>query len=179
MISLAKLGKVKKPRGTPMSSSNSVGVKVGDAAPDFSLPNQWGQVVRLNDIIGKNNIVLYFYPKDNTPGCSREAAAFRENHRIFRDLETVVLGISTASVESHCAFSTSHDLPFFLLSDADGRVRKQYGIKPTLGLIPGRVTYVIDKQGVVRYIVSSQLHPREHAEQSLWAVNALRQGDKI
>jgi peroxiredoxin Q/BCP len=176
---LSRLGKAIKLRGTRTSSAQPGGVKLGDSAPDFSLPNQWGQVVRLKDIIGKNNIVLYFYPRDNTPGCSREAAAFRENHKIFRDLEAIVLGISTGSIESHCAFSTSHDIPFYLLSDADGRVSKQYGVKPTLWLTPGRVTYVIDKEGFVRYIVSSQLHPRKHVDGSLWAVNALRQGDKI
>ena len=179
MTLLSKLGKAIKLIGTRMSSAQPGRVKVGDTPPDFSLPNQWGEVIGLKDLIGKKNIVLYFYPKDNTPGCSREAAAFRENHKIFRDLEAIVLGISTGSIESHCAFSTSHDIPFYLLSDAGGRVRKQYGVKPTLWLIPGRVTYVIDKEGVVRYIVSSQLHPRKHVDGSLWAVNALRQGDKI
>jgi peroxiredoxin Q/BCP len=179
MTLLSKLGKVIKLSGTRTASAQRGKVKAGDIAPDFSLPNQWGQVIRLNDLIGKNNIVLYFYPRDNTPGCKQEAAAFRENHKIFRDLGAIVLGISSGSVESHYAFSTSHDIPFYLLSDADGRVRKQYGVKPTLWLIPGRVTYVIDKEGVVRYIVSSQLHPRRHVDGSLWAVNALRQGDKI
>jgi len=179
MTLLSKLGKAIKLRGTRTVSTQSGRIQTGDTAPDFSLPNQWGQVIRLRDIVGKNHIVLYFYPRDNTPGCKREAAAFRENHKIFRDLGAIVLGISSGSVESHYTFSTSHDIPFYLLSDADGRVRKQYGVKPTLWLIPGRATYVIDKEGVVSYIVSSQLHPRKHVDGSLWAVNALRQGDKI
>ena len=120
-------------------------------------------------------MVLYFYPKDGTPGCSIEAAAFRDNYRIFQDLGAEVIGVSSNSVESHCDFSTSRDIPFKLLSDANGTVRQLYGVKPTLGLIPGRATYVIDRQGIVRFIISSQIRPRKHVEETLRIVNALDQ----
>lgn len=150
-------------------------VGVGDTAPDFTLPDQWGGLVSLKDLRGRRNVVLYFYPKDGTPGCSIEAAAFRDNYRIFQDLGAEVIGVSSNSVESHCDFSTSRDIPFKLLSDANGTVRQLYGVKPTLGLIPGRATYVIDRQGIVRFIISSQIRPRKHVEETLRIVNALDQ----
>jgi peroxiredoxin Q/BCP len=156
-----------------MSSVKSDRIKVGDTAPDFSLPNQGGEIVYLKNFRGKKNVVLFFYPKDNSPGCSKEAAAFRNMHSIFADLDTVVIGISSDSIESHCNFAGSLDLSYFLLSDANGEARKLYGVRPTLGLIPGRVTYVIDKQGIVRAVISSQLNPRKHAEESLRIANAL------
>ena len=148
-------------------------IKVGDAAPDFSLPNQGGEMVYLKNLLGQKNVVLFFYPKDNSPGCSMEAAAFRNTHSIFVDLDTVIIGISSDSIESHCGFAGSYDLPFFLLSDANGEVRKLYGVPSTLGLIPGRVTYIIDRQGIVRAVISSQLNPRKHAEEALRIANAL------
>jgi peroxiredoxin Q/BCP len=150
-------------------------VEVGDAAPDFTLPDQWGGLVSLKGFRGRVNVVLYFYLRDGTPGCSAEAAAFRDNYRIFRDLGTEVIGISSDSVESHCDFSTSRNIPFKLLSDANGKVRRLYGVKPTLRLIPGRVTYVIDRQGIVRCVISSQLQPQRHSDKALQAVNTLSQ----
>jgi peroxiredoxin Q/BCP len=158
-----------------MDSDKIKKVDVGDTAPDFTLPDQWGEMVSLRDFRGRKNVVLYFYPKDGTPGCSAEAAAFRDNHSIFQDLGTEIIGVSSDSVESHRGFTASRDIPFKLLSDANGAVRQLYGVKPTLGLIPGRVTYVIDKQGTVRFILSSQLRPRKHAEEILQVVNHLSQ----
>ncbi len=156
-----------------MKSIESKRIKVGDVAPDFSLPDHGGEVISLKNLRDKKNVVLFFYPRDRTPGCSMEAAAFRDMHQLFQDLDTMILGISSNSTESHCGFASSRKLPYHLLSDAGGEVRKLYGVPSTLGLIPGRVTYVIDKNGTVRHIISSQLNPRKHAVEALKIANAL------
>jgi len=127
-------------------------------------------MVRLGDFLGKP-VVLFFYPKDDTPGCTKEVCAFRDNFEEYGKLDAEVIGVSSDSVESHKAFVQKHDLPFALLSDEGGKVRKLYGVPNTLGLFPGRVTYVIDEQGVVRHIFSSQLGVERHVQE---AIEALR-----
>ena len=149
-------------------------VRVGAKAPDFSLPSQSGEMVRLGDFHGKP-VVIFFYPKDNTPGCTKEVCAFRDDFEEFGKLDADVVGISSDSVESHGAFAHKHDLPFALLSDEGGKVRKLYGVPNTLGLFPGRVTYVVDEQGVVRHIFSSQLGVERHVQ---GAIEALRGHDR-
>src|SRR5574341_800708 len=127
-------------------------VKVGDPAPEFALPNQSGTIVSLKDFAGKKNVVLYFYPKDFTPGCTKESCTFRDTYEEFTKMDAAVVGISSDSVESHRKFVSKYHLLFTLLSDEGGRVRALYGVPTTMGVIPGRVTYIIDKQGVVRGI---------------------------
>src|SRR5712692_6249431 len=127
------------------SRSASRGVKVGDRAPDFTLPSLTGEPVSLESFLGKKAIVLYFYPKDQTAGCTAEACAFRDNYEVFQEAGAEVIGISSDSQESHQKFATRNHLPFILLSDKGGAVRKRYGATSTLGLLPGRVTYLIDK----------------------------------
>jgi len=141
-------------------------VNVGDTAPDFTLTSQKGENVTLSQLRGKKNVVLYFYPKDETPGCTREACTFRDAYELFTDLGAEVIGVSADTVESHKAFTEHHGLPFTLLSDVDNAVRKLYGATSTLGLIPGRVTFIIDKEGVVRHVFSSQLQPEKHIEEA-------------
>jgi len=141
-------------------------VNVGDTAPDFTLTSQKGENVTLSQFRGKKNVVLYFYPKDETPGCTREACTFRDSFELFTDLGAEVIGVSADTVESHKAFTEHHGLPFTLLSDVDNAVRKLYGATSTLGLIPGRVTFIIDKEGVVRHVFSSQLQPEKHIEEA-------------
>jgi peroxiredoxin Q/BCP len=149
-------------------------VGVGDTAPDFTLPSQSGEEVSLRDFVGKKKaVVLYFYPKDDTPGCTREACSFREEHERFGDLEAEVVGVSSDSVRSHQRFVEKHGLPFVLLSDEGGEVRNLYGVPNTLGLFPGRVTYVIDEEGVVRHVFSSQLGVTRHVEQALEALEEI------
>jgi peroxiredoxin Q/BCP len=149
-------------------------VGVGDTAPDFTLPSQSGEEVSLSDFVGKKKaVVLYFYPKDDTPGCTREACYFREEHERFGDLEAEVVGVSSDSVRSHQRFVEKHGLPFVLLSDEGGEVRKLYGVPNILGLFPGRVTYVIDEEGVVRHVFSSQLGVTKHVEQALEALEEI------
>jgi thioredoxin-dependent peroxiredoxin len=147
-------------------------VRVGDAAPDFTLPDQLGRPVRLRDRVGKQNVVLYFYPKDATPGCTAEARAFRDAYDAFIEADTEVIGVSSDSVKSHSRFAAKQGLPFLLLSDRDGAVRKLYGVERTLGILPGRVTYVIDRDGVVRHVYSSQLRATRHSREALKALSA-------
>jgi peroxiredoxin Q/BCP len=142
-------------------------VEVGTAAPDFSLPSGDGRQVSLTDFKGKRNVVLYFYPADETRGCTAEACSFRDNYEAFAEAGAEVIGISSDSPESHRRFSAHHNLPFVLLSDTDKRVRKLYGVPSTFGLLPGRVTYIIDKSGIVRHIFDSQFQPKKHIEEAL------------
>jgi thioredoxin-dependent peroxiredoxin len=145
----------------------------GTPAPDFDLPDQGGNAVRLSQFRGKRAVVLYFYPKDDTTGCTIEACQFRDDFARFRATGAAILGISDDSTESHARFATKYKLPFTLLSDKGGHVRKLYGVKKTLGLIPGRVTFVIDSEGIVRHVFSSQSSPARHVEEALAAISRL------
>jgi peroxiredoxin Q/BCP len=146
------------------------GVAVGDLAPDFTLPDQLGEPVRLGQLVGKKNVVLYFYPKDATPGCTAEARAFRDAYDTFAAADTEVVGVSSDSIKSHKRFAARHQLPFRLLSDRDGAVRALYGVERTLGILPGRVTYVIDRRGVVKHVYSSQLAATRHVREARQAL---------
>jgi len=158
-----------------VDSKRAKSVQVGDHAPDFTLPNQSGEPVRLSDFLGKTDIVLYFYPKDDTSGCTAEACSFRDSYEVFKDAGAEVIGVSSDSAESHQRFAAKNRLPFTLLSDAGGALRKRYGVPTTFGLLPGRVTYIIDKQGVVRNIFSSQFTPEKHISEALKTLQALSQ----
>ncbi len=153
-------------RSSPRGHRLKEGVKIGDPAPDFELPSETGELVKLSGFRGQKNVVLYFYPKDYTPGCTVEARAFRDNYRVFKDEGAEVIGVSSDSVDSHRKFSQDCNLPFKLLSDDDGRVRRLYGVPKSLWLVPGRVTYVIDAEGTVRHIFSSQ-RPKQHIEEAI------------
>jgi peroxiredoxin Q/BCP len=142
-------------------------VKVGDIAPDFSLPNQFGSMVSLKDFIGKKIVVLYFYPRDFSPGCTAEACAFRDSYEVFKESGAEVIGVSSQSVDSHNKFASMNRLPFILLSDEGGKVTKLYGVQSTFGIFSGRVTYIIDKKGVVRHMFSSQFNPTKHIKEAL------------
>jgi thioredoxin-dependent peroxiredoxin len=149
-------------------------VDVGSPAPDFTLPSQSGALVSLKDFLGKRPVVLFFYPRDDTPGCTRQACAIRDEFEEFAKLDAEVIGISSDSVPSHKRFAGRHDLPFTLLSDEGGRVRQLYGVPNTFGLFPGRVTYVIDESGVVRHVFSSQLGVTRHVEEALKAIREIQ-----
>lgn len=148
-------------------------MRVGDEAPDFILPDQTGEPVRLRDLVAAGPVVLYFYPKDNTPGCTLEARAFQESYERFAVAGAEVVGVSSDSVASHRRFAKSERLTFHLLSDRDGELRRLYGVDKTLGIFPGRVTFVIDGGGIVRHIYSSQIMPTRHPHEALEAVQAL------
>lgn len=143
----------------------------GSPAPDFTLTSGDGSDVTLSQLRGQW-VVVYFYPKDDTPGCTAESCAFRDSHQDFTDAGAVVIGVSSDSVDSHKAFATKHNLPFTLLSDAGGKVRKQWGVARTMGILPGRVTFVIDPDGVVRKVFSSQFKATAHQAEALAAIAA-------
>jgi thioredoxin-dependent peroxiredoxin len=150
------------------------GIKVGDRAPDFTLPSQSGEPVRLSDRLGERVVVLYFYPKDDTPGCTAEACAFRDSYEVFAEAGAEVIGVSSDSAGRHATFAGRHNLPFTLLSDHGGRVRKSYGVPALLGLIPGRVTYVIDREGEVRHVFNSMTNIGQHVSDALDVVRQLQ-----
>ena len=131
-------------------------LEVGDKVPDFLAKDSKGNDFDSTSIVGKKPVVFYFYPKDNTPGCTAQACSFRDQYEDFKDLGAEVVGISSDSIVSHEKFSQKYQLPFMLLSDDDKKLRNLFGVKPSLfGLIPGRVTYVVDKKGIIRLVFDS------------------------
>ena len=142
-------------------------VDVGQPAPDFDLADAQGHRVRLADFRGKQAVVLYFYPKDDTPGCTKEACSFRDSYETFKEAGAEVIGVSSDSEASHAKFATKFKLPFTLLADAGGALRKRYGVPATLGLLPGRMTFVIDREGIVRHVFNSQLQATRHVDEAL------------
>lgn len=151
-------------------------IRTGDPAPDFELPDAAGKKVRLSDFAGRKPVVLYFYPKDETPGCTAEACAFRDSYEEFKEAGAEVIGVSSDSEESHKKFAEHHHLPFTLLCDHGASVRKAYGVPPTMGLLPGRVTYVIDRKGVVRHVFDSQFNPKKHVSEALRILKEIAKG---
>lgn len=154
-------------------------VQVGQVAPDFALVDTEGQTVRLSDYRGKSSVVLFFYPKDNSPACSAEACTFRDSYQDFVDTGAEVFGISDDSEAEHRKFSTRFGLPFKLLVDPRGQTRKTYGVPKTLGLIPGRVTYVVDPEGIVRHIFNSQFQPAKHVAEALQVLAKIKAGQTV
>lgn len=147
-------------------------IKEGDTIPNFKLKNQKGEQVKIFDYIGKKNLVLFFYPKDHTPGCTREACSFRDQYDAFLKAGAEVIGISGHSVESHKNFAEKYNLKYQLLSDNGNKVRKLFGVPANLfGLLPGRVTYVADKTGKVISIFNSQMQVEKHVEEALKALH--------
>ncbi len=144
-----------------------MGIRAGDVAPDFTLPQQDGSQFRLADALAKGAVVLYFYPKDDTPGCTVEACSFRDAYEDFKDAGAQVVGVSSDAADAHRAFVDKHKLPFTLLSDVGSRIRKLYGVPSTLWVLPGRVTYVIGAGGVVLHVFDSQMNPAKHVSEAI------------
>ena len=142
-------------------------IKEGDRAPELVLKDQNGKIVNTSDLKGKGWLVVYFYPKDETPGCTAQACTFRDSYEDLSDAGATVVGISSDSVESHRDFASHHNLPFILLSDSEGEARKAFGVPRSMGLLPGRVTYVIDRDGIVRMIFNSQIRAADHVKKVL------------
>lgn len=141
-------------------------MKTGEKAPAFSKTAHTGETVSLDGLHGRW-VVLYFYPADDTPGCTAEACSFRDSYEDFVDAGAVVIGVSKDSLEKHERFAAKHNLPFQLVSDEDGALRAAYDVKKSLGILPGRVTYVIDPEGIVRKVFSSQLRATQHQIEAL------------
>ena len=146
--------------------------QVGQAAPDFSVEDQDSNLVSLQNFPNQW-VVLYFYPKDNTPGCTKEACLFRDSYEDFKEAGAEVIGISSDSEASHQKFAEKHNLPFTLLSDPKNEARKAFDVPKTLFVLPGRVTYVIDKEGIVKHIFDSMLDFNAHVQESLNVIQSL------
>ena len=131
-------------------------LQVGDKIPNFTAKDSSGNDFLSSSVIGIKPVVFYFYPKDNTPGCTAQACSFRDQYEDFKDLGAEVIGISSDSVQSHEKFVKRYKLPFLLLSDNDKKLRNLFGVKTSLfGFLPGRVTYVADNNGVIQLIFDS------------------------
>jgi len=143
-------------------------ISIGSTIPSFTLPDQDGKMFDINTVLGRKNLVIYFYPKDDSPGCTAQACSFRDQFEVFSEADALIIGISGQSVKSHKEFAEKHRLSFTLLSDKGNLVRKLFGV-PTnfLGLVPGRVTYVADKTGKVIYVFNSQMDATKHVDEAL------------
>lgn len=145
----------------------SAQIKIGDPVPNFELQDQNNETVNIQKFIGKP-FVVYFYPKDDTPGCTVEACSFRDSYEDFKDVGAEVIGISADSPESHKNFAEKHRLPFVLLADEKNEVRKMFGVpKSMFGLLPGRVTYIFDKEGILQHSFSGQLNAAKHVREAI------------
>jgi len=142
-------------------------LEIGATLPEFTLKDQNGAIFKSSSVKGKNSVVIYFYPKNFTPGCTKEACSFRDAYEDFTEIGAKVIGISSDSEESHQKFADKYRLPFTLLADGEKEVRKQFGVKGSfLGLLPGRETFVFDKQGKLVYKFES-LNATPHIEKTL------------
>src|SRR5204863_9112340 len=148
-------------------------IERGSPAAVYRLQTTNCECASLEDFHEKKNVVVYFYPKDFTKRCTAEACEFRDSYEEFKNLGAEVIGISNDNQKSHEAFATEHKLPFIFLSDPDGSVRKSYGVKKTFGLVPGRVSFVIDKNGIVRHDFSSQSRATAHVGEALVMLKSL------
>jgi peroxiredoxin Q/BCP len=147
-------------------------IEVGDKAPIFSLKDQNNNDFSIEQFIGKKPLVIFFYPKDFTPGCVREVCTFRDQYQDFQDKGVEVIGISSDGQKSHEKFAKKHNLPFTLLSDARGKMRKQFGVPSSMfGLLPGRMTFVINSNGIIKMRFNSQFSAEKHIEESLKILN--------
>ena len=150
-------------------------VEVGSPVPQFTLADQNGSLFSISSVIGKKNLVIYFYPKDDTPGCTAEACYFRDEYEVFNQADAMIIGISGQSVESHKKFAEKYHLSFTLLSDEGDKVRKLFGVPVNfLGLLPGRVTYIADKKGKVVEIFNSQSQAKRHVDEALKILKTLK-----
>jgi thioredoxin-dependent peroxiredoxin len=153
-------------------------IQPGEPAPDFTAQTHTGQSISLADFRGKSAVVLFFYPMDGTSVCTKEACGFRDAYEEFVRAGAVVIGVSGDSLSRHRDFAANQRLPFLLVSDQDGQLRSSFRVPRTLGFLPGRVTYVIDRQGVVRYVFNSQFAAARHSAEALEVVRNLVRGDE-
>lgn len=154
---------------------DKIRTEVGSIVPRFTLYDQDDNLFDLDSVLGKKNLVIYFYPKDDSPGCTDEACYFRDQYEVFNGANALIIGISGQSVESHRKFAEKYRLSFTLLSDEGNKIRKLFGV-PTnfFGLLPGRVTYVIDKYGKVVYVFDSQTQTKRHVDEALKILKTLQ-----
>jgi len=149
-------------------------MKIGEIAPDFTLPDQDRGRFNLSQHLGKGPIVIFFYPKDDSPVCTAEACAFRDRFQVFQTMGAMVVGISSDPEDSHQAFAAKNKLPYTLLSDEKGEVRSAFGVPKKLGFMPGRATYILDKQGIVRGFYDNMTNAKGHVDEALTVLRGLK-----
>jgi thioredoxin-dependent peroxiredoxin len=149
-------------------------LRVNSPAPDFEATLDDGSPFRLSGLRGEKNVVLYFYPKDFSGGCTRQACSFRDNYNAVKGYDAVIIGVSSDDEESHRRFKEEHSLPFPIITDPDRKVSELYGLRPILGLIRPRATYVIDKQGVIRKAFQHNVFIGRHLSDTLEALDQLQ-----
>jgi len=151
-------------------------IQVGDRCPSFSLQDQHGKMISIDALIGTKILVIYFYPKDYSSGCTAEACSFRDSYEDFKDAGCEVIGISSDSVESHKGFAEKNRLTFTLLADVKKEARNLFGVpRSALGLIAGRVTYIIDLKGIVRQVHNSLVNANSHIEEALKTIKSIKE----
>ena len=155
--------------------NNMNALQIGALIPELTLPDQNGKMFDIKNVLGSKKLVIYFYPKDDSPGCTKEACYFRDLFEVFKEADAVIIGISGQSVESHKKFAVKHRLSFTLLSDSGNKIRKLFGV-PTnaFGILPGRVTYVADRSGKVAYMFNSQIQAERHVDEALKILKELK-----
>ncbi len=152
-------------------------LNVGDPAPDFTRPSSAGETIRLSQFRGKSAVVLYFYPRDNTSVCTAQACLFRDHYETVRAAGAEVIGVSANTLESHQKFADRHHLPFPLISDADGSLRALYGVSATMWVIPRRVTFLIDRDGIIQHVCSSLFQAAPHVDETLRVLAILQHAE--
>ena len=151
-------------------------LQLGEKIPAFTSQDHEGAEISSESLLGAGPVVIFFYPADNTPGCTAQVCSFRDQHQDFAEAGARVVGVSGDSVESHAAFVEERGLPYTLLSDQGNRLRKAFGVpRGFLGLAPGRVTFVLDAGGTVRAVTNSSLNPLKHVTEALDVVRELQQ----
>lgn len=148
-------------------------LKVGDSIPHFTAKDSNGNAFDSKDYVGKQPLVIYFYPKDDTPGCTAQACSFRDSYNDFKELGAEVIGISSDSVESHIQFKNKFNLPFILLSDNDKKIRKLFGVPNNFLILPGRETFVADAKGIIRMKFNS-MSAKKHIPNALAAIKEMK-----
>jgi thioredoxin-dependent peroxiredoxin len=159
----------------PLSAQTVKKIVVGSHIPDFKLPDQNGKMFDIKSVLGKKNLVIYFYPKDGSTGCTREACNFRDKLGVFKKLDAEVIGISGDGVVSHKQFADKNRLEFTLLSDQKNKIRSLFGVPTSmLNTVPGRVTYIVNKKGIVTHITNSLTKPDKHIQEAITALIKLK-----
>jgi len=150
-------------------------VEIGSNIPAFTLKDQNGNAFDISSVAGVKNLVIYFYPKDDSPDCTKEACYFRDLFEVFNEADALIIGISSQSVESHKKFAEKYRLTYTLLSDEGNKIRNLFGVPTSFfGLLPGRVTYIVDKEGKVLYIFDSQINATQHVDEALRILKTVR-----
>jgi peroxiredoxin Q/BCP len=150
-------------------------ISVGDSAPDFTGKLGGGGQFRLRDFRSRRHVILYFFPKDFTPGCTKEACSFRDRRSDVASLDAEIVGVSLDTAEKHAAFAERHQLPYPLVSDRDGAIASAYGVARLGGWLPTkRVTFVIDKDGVVRRVIQAELNIDKHIDEAMATLRELQ-----